>query len=394
MVKEELLQYCARHDKIYCYGAGRYGREVCVYLDENGIKLDGFIISSGQTLKVLNVEVYQFANVKIDKNDGIIVAVGEKYSDEIIRGILERNIGDYFLISNDFLSQIENVTSFNGIYPNNQFVNVLLYHRVIDLSEDIWNISVSRKHFEEQMHWLYTNFPIISFEEDFEKVSKPSFVITFDDGYADNYDIALPVLQKYNIPATFFISSGLLDGGCFWWDELYDILYGQDEVSIRQAHAELRRMNSAQRKERIEQLRSQRGKHRIVTSCGGMSSEQLIRMAEFENITIGAHTITHSSLSNLSREEQVDEIKGSVTKLESLLQKKIEFFSYPHGDFNASTLKILKDLGIKKAATVAGGIAGTGNNFLIPRNIVLDQDLESFKKFIKRCFCVYSEVRN
>ena len=81
-------------------------------------------------------------------------------------------------------------------------------------------------------------------------------------------------------------------------------------------------------------------------------------------------------------------------ELESLLQKKIEVFSYPHGDFNIETLEILKDLGIKKAATVAGGLIGKGDCLLVPRNIVLDQDINSFKRFVNRCFCVYSEVRD
>lgn len=391
---DRLLQYCRHHNKLYCYGAGRYGREVCVFLDENSINLDGFIVTTGSKNHVLDVAVYEFENIVIGENDGIIVAVGNRYLEQITSSLKSRGIEDFFLISDELLEQIEEYTKYDKVYPNNKLVNALLYHRIANTEDDFWNISVSQKHFEEQIKWLSENYPIIKSTDDFTKITKPSFVITFDDGYADNYDIAFPILEKYGVPATFFISTGMLDGYTFWWDELYRLSCSHDESFIRQMHSELRKLSHNQRREELMKLDNN---SKIDTSdvlCKGMTSEQLVRMAESDDITIGAHTVTHSSLANLTKDEQINEIKGSVSYLEKLLNRRVTSFSYPLGDYDEATIEILRSIGISKAFTVAGGLVGKGDELRIPRNIVLDQDIDSFKNFIKRCFCVYSEVRD
>ena len=103
---------------------------------------------------------------------------------------------------------------------------VLIYHRVKDLEVDTQMLAVSPNHFEKQIEYLKANYKILSLQElisclNKKRIPNKSVVITFDDGYADNLHEAAPVLVKYNIPATIFISSGMIDSNLeFWWDSL------------------------------------------------------------------------------------------------------------------------------------------------------------------------------
>ena len=98
---------------------------------------------------------------------------------------------------------------------------VLLYHRVADIGFDPQLLSVSINNFREQLLFIKNNYEIFRFEDDYVKRNQPAIIITFDDGYADNYQNALPILEELEIPATFFITTGRIDSDReFWWDDL------------------------------------------------------------------------------------------------------------------------------------------------------------------------------
>jgi peptidoglycan/xylan/chitin deacetylase (PgdA/CDA1 family) len=103
------------------------------------------------------------------------------------------------------------------LMPSNRLLNlvdppvvVLLYHRVTTLTSDPEMLSVSPDNFRAQMRHLKETVPLVRFEEDWTKVSKPAVAITFDDGYADNALEALPILEEVGVPATFFVSTGTI----------------------------------------------------------------------------------------------------------------------------------------------------------------------------------------
>ena len=383
----EIIEYCRLHKKIYIYGAGRFGREICVYLSEQGIAIDGFIVTSREQCVdlVLGVKVYSLDEIGLENGDGIMAAVGKKYIDEVIRSLKTKGTDDFFVIDDSLLEMIERTARFDCHYPSNQNVLVLLYHRVDDIEDDYWRLCVSTTHFEEQIKWISENYPIMRFKDDFSRISTPVFVITFDDGYLDNMEKALPILERYNVPATFFVSTGTL-GNVFWWDRLYAGMKTADRERIEESHSKLCKMNSAQMEVFLSRFPQ--------SGCAkAMTAKQLEIFAEHTLVDIGAHTISHPSLPALSEEEQGWEIGESICALKRLLGKEIELFSYPLGDYNAKTIEILKKLGIRKAATVSGGLAGTGDTYKIPRNAVRNWDMDGFKRFIERCFCVYAEVR-
>ncbi len=103
---------------------------------------------------------------------------------------------------------------------------VLMYHRVEKVDSNPWGICVSPQNFAKQIRFLKEKFNVISIDELVAaivsgKFSHNSVCITFDDGYADNYIHAKPILEKYNCAATFFIATAFINKTkSFWWDEL------------------------------------------------------------------------------------------------------------------------------------------------------------------------------
>ena len=101
-----------------------------------------------------------------------------------------------------------------------------MYHRIADSQADVWDIAVSPENLEEQLKFLKKKHSVILLKDLVKQVQnkwikKNSVAITFDDGYADNFIIAKPLLEKYELPATFFIPSiNIGQQKEFWRDEL------------------------------------------------------------------------------------------------------------------------------------------------------------------------------
>ena len=144
----------------------------------------------------------------------------------------------------------------------------------------------------------------VSIDEACDIISKghtnhPFVCLTFDDGYQDNYDIAYPILKQMEVPFAIYVTTGFID----------------NRIPIRWY--------------RDEKL--------------GINTEYLKTMDADPLCTIGAHTVSHPKLDNLSPQEQQKEIEQSLQELESILGHPIHHFSYPHGAYNADTLKIVND---------------------------------------------------
>lgn len=240
----------------------------------------------------------------------------------------------------------------------------VMYHRIIpdDYSPpEFWPngpLCVRASAFEDQIAWMKENFRVYTACDMIESLQRgecdtPSVVITFDDGYLDNLNLALPILEKYQIPATIFISTGFLDGtACLWWMELEYALGRLEKLDLdfdgESFHFDLR---TSQRKHQAyhlldnylkgvdlhDQLRFMEQIRRYVPepySYEGsfVSWDQLRELDRHPLVTIGAHTVNHPALSLLSPEEMEAEVVNSVERLEVELGHKVELFSYPFGD--------------------------------------------------------------
>ena len=156
-------------------------------------------------------------------------------------------------------------------------------------------------------------------------LSQPFVCVTLDDGYLDNLTEALPVFRKFDCPFCVYVTTGLVDGttDCWW--------YSSENVPF-------------------------------------LSHPQLRQLAAEPLCTIGAHTVTHPHLSHLSTEEKRKEIIDSRHRLEEILNAPIIHFAYPHGDFDAECVNIVRQAGFHTAVMAwGGGVRSNSCIFALPR---------------------------
>lgn len=188
---------------------------------------------------------------------------------------------------------------------NNEGVPVLMYHSISNKKGN--EIQMSKDLFEIQMKFLKdNNYITLSLDElyDFLSFNKPipkkSVVITFDDGYIDNYLNAYPILKKYNFRATIFVITDNVD---------------------KYSHT--------------------------------INSNEIKEMS-LNGIDIMSHTEKHEDLSSINYDKQLYSMKTSKSFLEKILNKRINYIAYPYGKWNASTLKAAKDSGYTMAFSTSG----------------------------------------
>ena len=299
---------------------------------------------------------------------------------------------------------------------------VLAYHRVTSLTDDPHQLAVEPENFRQQLAFLKKQFKrIVRFDGNWEGKG-PAVCLTFDDGYADNYLTALPILEEYDMSATVFVTTGhvgTLDE--FWWDELERILLHQldlpqepipvcgslSDVSARMdtnklrlfnaVHSQLRSMPPEERNAWLEKLRTWAG----ISSKGrdshrSVSLFELQQLAKHPLICIGAHTHLHPCLSSLDYQDQFTEIERSKKLLEEWLSIPIEVFAYPFGargllgrsgDYNGTSMRICKELGFKRAAANYSGQAHFWTNkYAIPRHLVRDWSTIDFSHHLRGFF--------
>ena len=309
-----------------------------------------------------------------------------------------------------------------------------MYHRVAIPDFDPWWLSVTPVNFEEQMRVIKKYGRPVQMQEMGEKlkhftIGKKEIVVTFDDAYADNFKNAKPILERHDIPATFFVTTGAIDSNEeFWWDEIGGIILTAKiipqmfEMSIagtmynwkikQEELPKPLRYNPGSYHNNIELSRTQlyyalweillylpfKEKKYILKQISSwasqssthrhdylpMKSQELQALAGSSLFEIGAHTINHPILSHLPQEEQEYEITQSKHFLENMLNLPITSFSYPHGDYSSETLKIIEQLNFKNACTVVENpVLNNANPHLLPRFMVLNWTKEQFEQRLR-----------
>ena len=259
-------------------------------------------------------------------------------------------------------------------FPNKNPL-ILMYHQV------------KKNEFEKQMKYLKTNYNIISLNDLVERINKKidfqmnTVVITFDDGYLNNYTEALPILSKYNITATLFITTSLIDGKeLAWWDKIKCLIENAEVSSFSFKFDNLiLNFNLKTSKDKNDaadllhkvlakynyKMRIKAIKNLTVILKSSFSDEYLDKFSfmnweqikEFSNCNneIGSHTITHPFLSNISKEEIKKEVNKSKFCLEKKLRLKIKSFCYPSGNFDNDVKEMVKKSGYQCACSIKLG---------------------------------------
>ncbi|TAK09013.1 polysaccharide deacetylase family protein [bacterium] len=316
---------------------------------------------------------------------------------------------------------------------------ILLYHRVAELPSDPQLLCVTPGHFAEHLEMLKKRLRPVSLAEMRQALGKGvqtrfPVVITFDDGYGDNLHQAKPILERYDIPATVFVTAGQV--GCereFWWDEIERLLlrsgslpeslrlsvHGNamswqldgavpyDEQRYRDWNVELqgnptprhtlyrslcqllRPLTESERCRVIRELQIWAG----ATGAGRLthrvlSPDEIVRLTEGGLVDVGAHSLNHGTLSSLSVTEQRTEIEGSKRCLEKILGRPVKSFAYPFGsrsDYTPESLALVREAGFDSAcANFPGTVWCSSDRFQLPRLLVRDWDGEVFERQLRR----------
>lgn len=230
-------------------------------------------------------------------------------------------------------------------------------------------------------------FEIVSLDEAHERMSgeagasKPFACFTFDDGYRDNRDYALPILRRHGAPFTIYAASDFADGrGLLWWLVLERIVRNSDELDVRQGDRVRHFVcQSAPEKTRTFQqiywwLRTlpEREARGIVVELAGMAGidpyapcrelvmtwDELREIAADPLVTIGAHSVSHFALAKLDADEARAEISGSVARIEHELGRPCSHFCYPYGNAASAgerEFAVAAQLGLATAVTTRKG---------------------------------------
>lgn len=281
-------------------------------------------------------------------------------------------------------------------------LSILIFHRVLPRPDTIFPGEADAVWFDRMLGWLRAWCNVLPLDEAVVRLREGRLparaaAITFDDGYADNCTVALPLLQRHGLPATFFVATGFLDGGRMWNDTVIEAVrycaqpqLALDELEDLPGEGATRfPVGTADEKRAAIEAIIGRLKYlpvdarlalteRIAHAAGVRPADDLmltsaqLRALRRAGMQIGAHTISHPILARLDAESARQEIAGSKRRLEELLDERIGLFAYPNGkpgaDYTPESAAIVRDLDFDAAVSTAWGAAdATSDLFQLPR---------------------------
>jgi len=271
-----------------------------------------------------------------------------------------------------------------AVSPNSaQRLSILIYHRVLAAPDPLRPAEPTRETFRWQMEAIDRVFNVLPLVEAVTRLRERSLppraaAITFDDGYADNAELALPLLRELGIPATVFVASGFLNGGRMFNDTVIEVvrrLPGNsvnldglaiagvsgvraiaDERDRRALVAELLpHFKYAAPEQREPMLRRLTALAPGPLPDGLMMSDDQVRALHRAGVGIGAHTVTHPILANLDDDRVRSELRDSRQYLESLIEAPVELFAYPNGkpgeDYSQRDVELVRATGFAAAVS-------------------------------------------
>lgn len=243
-------------------------------------------------------------------------------------------------------------------------LSILNYHRVTEepIAPQVFNpnraLSVTAQKFDEQLRFIKTFGKFVTLDEAVDVYARKDegrrggVAITFDDGFRDNYTVALPIAEKYEAPIAIFVTSGFIDRTAdLWWEEQTFIIDRTEKLHLKidgeplewstktreekeRASSELRILfkgvDVAAQRKAMAQLREQCSE-RYSYDSEMLSWEELQDLVRHPLVTLGAHTVNHAVLSRLSPEHVASELTESRARLAQMLGTSFEYFAYPMG---------------------------------------------------------------
>ena len=235
------------------------------------------------------------------------------------------------------------VCSRRGLSP----VMILFYHRVADTCPNDWTLSTQQ--FADHIHWLQAHFDLISLHEAQQRIRsganhRAAVAITFDDGYAENSATALPLLVRYQIPATYFVSTdNVLEGKPF----PHDVKAGTPLLP---------------------------------------NTPNQLKALLAAGIEIGAHSRTHADMGSIRNHDLlVDEMLTSRDELEDAIGAKIRYFAFPYGqvqNMSSEAFALAKKAGYEGVCSAYGGYNFPGDDGFHLSRIHGDPEMMRLKNWL------------
>ena len=282
-------------------------------------------------------------------------------------------------------------------WPRRQTLTTLIFHRVLPKPDPLRPGEPDAVRFEQMMRFIASNFAVLPLPEAVERLQNGNLprracCITFDDGYADNLTIALPILEKYRLPATVFVATGYLDGGRMFNDAVIDAIaltqktnldlrdiglgslpVGTTEEKRNSITAILERIKLSPPEQREQEVTA----ILVSAQCGKLPADIMLTTAQVRELSdrgveIGGHTVAHTILTTLDDERASDEICSGKKILEAIIGKPVTSFAYPNGrpgrDYADRHPALVKAAGFQRAVSTAYGVGWAKNDvYQLPR---------------------------
>jgi peptidoglycan/xylan/chitin deacetylase (PgdA/CDA1 family) len=275
-------------------------------------------------------------------------------------------------------------------------LSILIYHRVLPQPDPMFPEDIDAEGFEQQLGVLSRYFNVLPLDDAIKRLQRGSLPpralsITFDDGYADNAEIALPILRRSGLHATFFIATGFLDGGRMWNDSVIESVrrapgpelslsglglgrYPITTIAQRRetALAVVARMKYLPMLQRLEQVEKMVRHVAVPLPDNLMLRIDQVRELHNAGMDIGGHTVNHPILSSIDPAEAGVEIAAGKEALEGIIGGRVALFAYPNGrpeqDYQGTHVRMVRKAGFTAAVSTATGVARAKSDlFQLPR---------------------------
>ncbi|RTL46516.1 MAG: polysaccharide deacetylase family protein [Burkholderiales bacterium] len=301
-------------------------------------------------------------------------------------------------------------------------LNTLIFHRVLPEPDPLFPGEVDAAAFDTMLGWVKSWFNVLPLDEAIARLADGSLparaaALSFDDGYADNHDVALPLLRRHGLPCSFFVATGFLDGGRMWNDTLIESIRRSPRSSLdlrglqdatgadlgqhalgsmdeRRGvlHGLIQRIKYLPPEPRLACVNALAERAEVVPPDDLMMSSEQVRALRRAGMQIGAHTVNHPILATLQARAAADEIARSRDTLQALLGEKVGLFAYPNGKPGTDYLPdvhpgIVRELGFDAAVSTRWAAARRGEDvFQIPRFTPWDRQRSKFGLRLLRNF--------
>jgi peptidoglycan/xylan/chitin deacetylase (PgdA/CDA1 family) len=280
---------------------------------------------------------------------------------------------------------------------SNGRLSILIYHRILAEQDPLFPHEATMDSFDRQMSSLKAVFNVLPLSEAITRLKEGTLparaaCITFDDGYADNATIALPILQRHGLTATFFIATAYLNGGRMFNDTVIEAIRRTRHDTLNLTELGLGQYVTASHETKahainqilpivkhlpLEEREAKVAKLCELAACGPLPDNLMMTTNQLRNLytaglEIGCHTAHHPILAKLKEVEVRKEIAEGKEFLEATTGERIRLFAYPNGkpgiDYLPEQASIVRDMGFDAAVSTHWGAASRNSDiYQLPR---------------------------